>query len=123
MARRNADADDGIGREADDAGAGRCDLCGRQVAELTKHHLIPRTRHPNKHNKKTFNRLEVKTRLALLCRPCHGNVHAMVAPKELERSYNTMAQLATHPAVARFTHWIRSKPDGTKVPPAPVRYR
>jgi len=47
-----------------------CQLCGRQVGLLTRHHLIPRTRHANKRNKRDFERKEVKHRIAWLC-PLH----------------------------------------------------
>lgn len=94
---------------------GTCELCERRVRELTRHHLIPRTRHSNRRNKRDFDRADVKHRLALLCRPCHSNVHATLDNKSLERDYNTIEALAAHPDVARFTDWIRARPDGTRV--------
>lgn len=84
------------------------------VSFLTRHHLIPRTRHANKKNKRDFDRTEVKTRLAWLCRPCHDHVHALFDEKTLERDFNTMESLAEHSEVAKFVSWIRSKPDGFK---------
>src|ERR1051326_1168751 len=53
-----------------------CQLCGRRVSMLTRHHLIPRTRHANKRNKREFERKEVKRRIAWLCRACHDH-HAL----------------------------------------------
>lgn len=96
-------------------GGGSCELCSRQVRELTRHHLIPQTRHKNRRNKRDFDRTDVKHRIALLCRPCHSHVHATIPNKQLERDYNTVEALATHPDVARFVDWIASKPDGTRV--------
>lgn len=93
---------------------GTCELCGRQVGALTRHHLIPRTRHANKRTRREFDRAEVKTRVAWLCRPCHSHTHALFTEKELERRFNTLESLAAHPAVARFVAWIRTKPDGFK---------
>jgi 5-methylcytosine-specific restriction endonuclease McrA len=95
------------------AGAGTCELCGRPVRELTRHHLIPRSRHKKKRAKKAFDRREMEGRIALLCRPCHGNVHAVFENKDLEREYNTVVALAQHPGVHRFTRWIQKKPHGT----------
>ena len=89
----------------------RCDLCGRAVRRLEKHHLIPRTRHANKKNKKTFDRLEVRTRLAMLCGPCHKTVHATLTEKQLEAEYNTLEALRDHPDIARFVAWVRRQPD------------
>lgn len=94
--------------------SGACELCGRTVSWLTRHHLIPRTRHANKRNKREFSRVEVKRRVAWLCRPCHNHVHAVLGEKRLEREFNTLELLAAHPEVARFVAWMRTKPDGFK---------
>lgn len=93
---------------------GNCELCGRAVVVLTSHHLIPKTRHANKRNKREFNRQEVKRRLAWFCRPCHTHVHALFTEKTLERELNTLALLAANSEVAKFVSWIRTKPDGFK---------
>ena len=93
-----------------------CALCRRLVRVMTKHHLIPKTRHKNKKNKKAFSRQEVKEWVVLLCRPCHRNIHTVCTNKELEREYNTLEALQVHPEIAKFRDWIRTKPDGTAVP-------
>jgi hypothetical protein len=87
-----------------------CDLCNRNVPELTRHHLIPQTRHKNKRNKKNFTRQEVKERLIMLCRICHRNVHAQLTEKQLEYEYNTIEKLLEHPEIKKFTDWIKNKP-------------
>ncbi len=97
---------------------GVCKLCGRIVSFRTRHHLVPRTRHANKRNKREFERDDVKTRIVLLCPPCHEHVHALFTEKELERDYNTMELLSAQPEIARFVQWIRKKPDGFK----PISY-
>jgi hypothetical protein len=93
---------------------GVCELCRREGCLLTKHHLIPRTRHANKRNKREFDRVEVKHRLAWICRPCHNHVHALFTEKTLERDYNTLELLLAHPEVAKFVTWIARKPSGFK---------
>jgi len=93
--------------------AGACELCGRFVHELTRHHLIPRSQHKKKRARKKFDRQEMEERVALLCRPCHRNVHTTIENKELEQEYNTLEALAAHPSIQRFTCWIRDKPHGT----------
>jgi len=92
---------------------GACELCGRFVHELTRHHLIPRSRHKKKRARKKFDRQEMEERVALLCRPCHRNIHTTIENKELEQEYNTLEALAAHPSIERFTCWIRDKPHGT----------
>jgi len=52
----------------------------------------------------------VKERIALLCRPCHRYIHAVLSEKELENQYNTLEALKAHPDIQKFTHWIRKQP-------------
>ena len=80
------------------------------MSELTRHHLIPRTRHSNKRTKREFARAEVKQRIAWLCRSCHDHIHALFTEKTLERDFNTLESLARHPEVVRFVRWLRKKP-------------
>lgn len=93
-----------------------CELCGRPVVCLTRHHLIPRTRHHNRRNKREFDRSEVHTRVAWLCRPCHDHIHAAFSEKTLERDYNTLERLRNDPEVARFVDWIARKPGDFRPP-------
>jgi len=93
-------------------GAGECGLCGRRVERLTRHHLVPRTRHKNKRNKKTFDRQEIH-RTVGLCPPCHRHIHTVLDNKELERNYNTIEALKSHPDIRKFIAWICKKPHGT----------
>lgn len=87
-----------------------CELCKRSVESLTKHHLIPRTRHRKKRNKRLFSRQDVKTRILWVCRPCHNHIHDILTEKELEASYNTREALLEHPDIWRFVDWIGNKP-------------
>ena len=88
-----------------------CELCGRAGLALTRHHLIPKTRHANERAKREFTR-EERHQVILLCRPCHRQIHALLTEKELERDFHTLAQLAAHPGISRFVDWIREKPAG-----------
>jgi 5-methylcytosine-specific restriction endonuclease McrA len=91
---------------------GTCAICSREET-LTRHHLIPRTRHSNKKNKRDFDRAVVK-QVVGTCRACHSQIHALLTEKELEREYNTVEKLRAHPGVAKFASWIASKPRGFK---------
>lgn len=85
------------------------------MSDITIHHLIPRTRHSNKRNKRLFSRTEVLQRIIRVCRPCHKNIHAMLDNKSLERRYNTLRSLAAYPAIARFSAWVSRQQPGRKV--------
>ncbi|MBA3881513.1 MAG: HNH endonuclease [Chthoniobacterales bacterium] len=91
---------------------GNCAICGREET-LTRHHLIPRTRHHNKRNKREFARDFVK-QIVAICPPCHSQIHALLSEKELERGYNSVASIKAHAGVAKFASWIATKPRGFK---------
>ena len=89
-----------------------CGLCSRTVRRLTRHHLIPKTRHKNKRNKKVCDRREIHYTVGL-CSPCHRHIHTILDNKELEREYNTLETLKGHPDVGKFIEWVSKKPHGT----------
>ncbi len=89
---------------------GRCSLCEREEV-LTRHHLIPRCRHHNRRNKRDVPR-ELAHETIGLCPPCHKQVHALLTEKELEREWNTIEKLRSHPELSRFIAWIRKRPTG-----------
>lgn len=92
-----------------------CELCHRTGLELTRHHLIPRKRHRKRSALIRFEREEMQTRIAMLCRPCHSTVHATLSEKKLEDAFNTLDTLAAHPDIARFVSWVRKQPVDRKV--------
>lgn len=91
---------------------GRCELCGRDINALTKHHLIPRMRHRSKRSRKRFSREEMRARILWVCRPCHKQIHAVLSEKELGDRYNTKQALLAHPDIRQFVDWIQDKPPG-----------
>ena len=93
----------------------QCELCERVNVQCDSHHLIPRTRHRNKKNKKEFDRREVKDRTAWFCHPCHNTVHTIFSEKELEREYNTLEKLKSHEQIQKYIEWIRTKPGDFKL--------
>jgi hypothetical protein len=90
---------------------GVCGLCGRVVERRTRHHLVPRSRHANKRVKRSFSREELQ-RTVPLCGACHRQIHRTLTEKELEREYNTVEALLSHPGISRFVRWIERKPHG-----------
>jgi 5-methylcytosine-specific restriction endonuclease McrA len=94
---------------------GACELCSRKSVDLTRHHLIPRTRHSNKKSRQLYSREKAATRLAMLCRACHQYVHTLLTEKELERGFNTIDRLREHPEIRKFVDWVRNKPAGLRV--------
>jgi hypothetical protein len=93
-----------------------CELCHREVTFLTQHHLIPRTTHKRKKRREGFTQEELN-RVIWICAPCHKNIHAVLTEKELAEDFNTIEQLLSFPAIAKFTAWVRKQAD------APIRVR
>ncbi|AEG93150.1 HNH endonuclease [Ramlibacter tataouinensis] len=77
-----------------------CPLCGRPIppAQRDAHHLLPRS-HGGRHTE-------------VLHRICHRQVHALLSEAELARDYHSIEALRSHPEVARFIAWVRTKPPG-----------
>lgn len=86
-----------------------CELC--QGDDLcNEHHLIPRKCHSKKWFRRMFSREEMKTRIAMLCKSCHKEIHTLI-PNEVEmgKSYNTIELLLSHPLVAKYVEWKRKR--------------
>lgn len=89
-----------------------CELCRRAGTPLTRHHLLPQSRHNKARFRRQFTREEGKTRIAMLCKACHSCVHSVLSEKELEQGYNTLEALAAHAEIAKFVEWVAGKPAG-----------
>ena len=92
-----------------------CELCGRTQLPLTRHHLIPQSRHNKARTKRQFNKQEMQGEIACLCRACHSQVHAVLTNQELAQAYFEIEQLRMQPEIARFAAWVANKPAGLKV--------
>ncbi|SIQ31585.1 HNH endonuclease [Paenibacillus sp. RU4T] len=78
---------------------GRCELCGRSGVGLTEHHLTPREQGG------TFKGT------ALLCPPCHRQIHALYTNADLvQRELTTIEALRADEAIAVFIRYIRKQP-------------
>ncbi|MGX1194899.1 HNH endonuclease [Metabacillus sp. SLBN-84] len=77
---------------------GTCELCKRQDVETTEHHLTP----------KEMGGTFMPT--AMLCIPCHKQIHALYTNDELAVRLNTIQDLRSDPKIASFIKWIRKQP-------------
>jgi len=98
-----------------------CELCGRLIEVLTRHHLVPRTRHRKKRNQRLFSREDVRTRILWICRPCHDHIHDVLSEKDMEAAYHSREALLAHPEIQRFVDWLSRKPAGFKPAGRPAR--
>ena len=47
-----------------------------------------------------------------LCGPCHGTVHRSLSNSDLQRGYDSVETLRSHPEVRKFTEWVKDRPPG-----------
>jgi 5-methylcytosine-specific restriction enzyme A len=78
-----------------------CALCGRAGVSTTVHHLIPR---------EMGGRREPT---ALLCHPCHKQLHALYTNEELAARLSSIAALQADDQIGRYLKWIRKQPPQT----------
>lgn len=76
-----------------------CPLCEREIptAQRDAHHLIPKSK--GGHETQYLHRI------------CHRQIHALFTEKELANEYNNVEQLLSHPEIAKFVDWIKTKPN------------
>lgn len=92
-----------------------CELCERTEMPLTRHHLIPLSRHNKARTKRHFSRDEMASEIAMLCRPCHSQIHRLFDNQELANYYHTLARLQEHSEMQKFITWVKKRPAGLKI--------
>jgi hypothetical protein len=88
-----------------------CVLCGRpfERRQLTKHHCLPRERGGTPEH------------VELLCRQCHGMVHATYTNRTLAATYPMIEELRKAPELAPFLRWVRKQPPSRRTRNEPRR--
>ena len=78
-----------------------CQLCQREMENLTIHHLIPRQYLKRKKiaDSPTIN----------ICTACHKQIHALFDNKQLARELNTPDKLKQEPKMQKFLSWVRKQ--------------
>ena len=77
-----------------------CELCLRESARYTEHHLVPRSR-GGKFGPK-----------AQLCPTCHRQLHAMFSEKTLANELNSVERLRADPEFAGYLKWASKQKEG-----------
>ena len=84
-----------------------CQLCEREIEELTAHHLIPR---------QTVKRKQADAGPTIdICGACHRQIHALYDNLELAKYLNTVDKLKSEPKMRKFLGWIRKQNPNKKV--------
>ncbi len=74
-----------------------CELCGRDVSALSRHHLVPR---------EEGGRYGAT---AELCQPCHSTLHLTFNNKELALFYNSIPALQLAEPLQKYLKWVKTK--------------
>jgi 5-methylcytosine-specific restriction enzyme A len=80
-----------------------CSLCDRPHDRdaLTKHHALPKSKGGTQDH------------VELLCRQCHGMVHATYTNQTLAAVYPTVEKLRAAPELTTFLAWVRKQAPGS----------
>ena len=78
-----------------------CELCRRESASYSKHHLVPRAQ-GGRHGP-----------TAKLCSTCHRQLHALFSEATLARELGTMEHVLANSQIARYLKWARRQRDHT----------
>jgi hypothetical protein len=82
----------------------QCELCQREMDNLTAHHLVPRqnTKRKKQDPGETVN----------ICSACHRQIHALFDNKFLAQELNTLEKLRNEPQMQKFLLWVgKQRPD------------
>lgn len=80
-----------------------CNLCERKVSTLTEHHLTPRE----------YGGKDLDT--AMLCIPCHKQIHALFTNKELAVKFNSIDKLKNNEKINRYLKFIKKHPGDSHI--------
>lgn len=85
----------------------QCELCEREMENLTVHHLVPRQ---NTKRKKLDPGPTID-----ICSACHRQVHVLFENKRLAQELNTKEKLRHEPQMQKFLSWVRKQEPGKRV--------
>jgi DNA-directed RNA polymerase subunit RPC12/RpoP len=79
----------------DDSPLYRCALCERQVRQVSKHHIVPKS----EGGRDTVD----------LCAACHKTLHSFFTNETLSAHLNTLEALRQDPDIARYLRCLRTQ--------------
>lgn len=85
----------------------KCELCEREMNNLTVHHLVP---------KQSVKRKQADVGpTADICSACHRQIHALFDNKYLAKNLNTIEKLESEPQMQKFLSWIRKQDPSKRI--------
>lgn len=87
-----------------------CELCNRDVQEISEHHLLCRKLLSRKRRAYTIQ-LGHKLKV-YLCMDCHHTLHATFRLSQLHTEFNTLEKLRENEKMRKYVAWVSSRPEG-----------
>lgn len=84
-----------------------CELCERDVKNLTVHHLVPR--------QKTKRKKEKPGPIINICSACHKQIHTLFDNTHLAKELNSLELLKNEPQMEKFLSWVSKQDPGRRV--------
>ncbi|GAB4543741.1 MAG: hypothetical protein Tsb0014_37560 [Pleurocapsa sp.] len=85
----------------------QCQLCQRELKQLTVHHLIP---------KQAVKRKKADPGATVeICAACHRQLHSFYTNAELAQSLNTLEKLKSEPKMSKFLQWLAKQNPHKKI--------
>ncbi len=81
---------------------GECELCSKENAVLTFHHLVPRKLHRKSIITKLFPETDLHTYGIMVCASCHKMIHKKINHFDLATEYNSLQKLKAHQELSKF---------------------
>ncbi len=85
----------------------QCELCEREMENLTIHHLVPRQYSKRK-------KIKIGDTISI-CSPCHRQIHSLFDNKILAQQLNTIEALQNEPQMKKFLSWVKKQRHNKKV--------
>jgi 3-methyladenine DNA glycosylase AlkC len=85
----------------------QCELCQREMEQLTVHHLIPR---------QAVKRKQADPGPTIeICSACHRQLHNLYSNTELAKQLNTIEKLRNEPKMQKFLAWIKKQKPNKRI--------
>lgn len=71
-----------------------CDLCKRDVENISRHHLKPKSRGGAKGD------------IIMTCLSCKDMIHRLIPNKELDKKYDSLKKLLSNDSIQKYINWV-----------------
>ena len=85
-----------------------CELCKREVCEITKHHLVPKGTRKKKLISKKFDKNYFEKTIWVCCL-CHQQLHKFYTEIELAKDFWSLELILADEKICKFLEWAKKQ--------------